>query len=141
MNILEILDLLTAYGAKFDQSDLFDIIAYFDAMIADHRIIGIDEDGKLIAILAVSVCEDVQPYYEKKLWHYRSHDPKGSIAYFEKLIAIKWNRDIRNLTYDQVISLFPSVRYGSWHRPRKETDDLIQVTRRLENVSSENSYQ
>lgn len=109
---------------------------YWKLMADDNRLITIEENGKWSVILTYSICDHYIAYENKGLWEYMNHDPNGSIFYVEKLIAVKWNRAIREALEETVVANYPNVKFGVWYRPGKNGENDRKVIYRVKNETS-----
>ena len=131
MNTEEIVQFMIETGAPIEADALLQIENYFNLMIGDERVMRIEDEGDLIAIVTYSICNDYFDYYAKDIWDYEPHNPLEDTVYVEKLISKRWNIALRKLISQKLIEKYPSLTRGIWHRARTNEDSIIKINRRF----------
>lgn len=105
---------------------------YFKQMASDGRLIIISKDDKFNALLTFSICEGYLPYANKDLWEYLPHNPEGRICFVEKLISLKWSREIFRQLEKEIVNRHPQIEQAVWFRPGKINERKVVYRRRHE---------
>lgn len=109
---------------KLLKNDVFheDLVkTYIECMGQDERIFMIEDQG----VLFYSICFKTGSFARKSLFKYLPHDVSGDICYVEKLVTRFWNRQIRDAFEEMIVSKYPNVKCGQFHRTK-----LITIRRR-----------
>ena len=130
MKTIEILKFMGEQGIRYKQDELQTIFNYVNSMIRDNRVIEIESQGKIEAILFISVSDNYEPFFKKTTWTYKPHDPRGKIIYVEKLVAKEWNKEMRMQFEELLTNLYPHFELGVWHRWAKWGDRKTIAFRR-----------
>ena len=120
--IKEILILLFKAGLKCDHRQLRKIYDYTLAMIRDSRAVMFYKDKKLIGIAYFSVCNSIDSYQDKPLWQYIPHNPAGEIVFIEKVVALKWNKHLRDLLEAEIAENYKNAKIAVAYRPSPAED-------------------
>lgn len=102
----------------------------------DERVIIISEDDKSHALVTFSICNDYKPYFQKNLWDYLPHDPKGTTCYIENIISDSWTGKLRRNLQHAITKKYPQIEWAVWHRPG-DLEDRV-VIRRIHEASLRN---
>jgi len=116
-------------GARFSEGTLTEMYQYVQSMLDDGRIIAIDDDQGIFAVIFFSICDDAEPFLKKGTWEFKPHIPHGRIAYIEKAVAKGWNKKVRKQLADLIYGKFPTVDSGKWHRWGKIGDREVNTRR------------
>lgn len=108
---------------------------YFERMAQDNRLIVIYANRQFNTMITFSICDDYEPFCEKKLFTYLPHKPDGKICYIEEMESKTWNRDIRKRLEEAIVSRYPKVEYAVWYRPTNNNDRKVLYKRRLHETS------
>ena len=135
MEAIELLKLMGEMGLHYKPLDLQETINYTSSMIDDERVIVIYENFFPCAVLFFSVTDTPKIYLKKGIWEYRPHNSHGKMVYIEKLVSTKWNRHMRGRIETELLTLYPKLERGVWHRDSKFGDRKVYTPRRVkENV-------
>lgn len=110
--------------------------SYLELMAQDERVIIINKEGVSHTLITFSLCNDIRPFVNKKLWDVIPHDPMGDTCYVEKIITDGWSKDIRLKLQDAILTKYSQVKWAVWYRPGKDNDR--KVTRRIYETSLRN---
>ncbi|MBU2052577.1 hypothetical protein KKH13_05210 [Patescibacteria group bacterium] len=108
--------LLFRAGLRCDKPSLLKIYDYTLSMLRDKRLAMFFHDEELIGIAYFSICNSIDNYQNKPCWQYISHDPLGHIAFIEKVVALKWNKQLRILLEHEITSRYGNVKLGVAYR-------------------------
>lgn len=140
MTISDILCVMGEAGAYFVREALPEAFTYVRRMVIDGRCITIkDDNGKDVGVIFFSVCDDYDPFYKKKRWHYLPHNPDGKILYVELIASSIWNKQIRIAFQEGILNRFPNLKTGVWHRWAKWGDRRVVSKERGLHVSHTHS--
>ena len=90
---------------------------YMNLMGKDKRtILIVDEEHGPFAIIAFSITNETLPYASKRTWEYMPHNPKGTICFIEKMIAVGFNRKMLDSVGKLIFESYPAVERGVWYR-------------------------
>jgi hypothetical protein len=132
----EVINFMGLCGMRYSRSLFLKIYDYIISMIDDERVIVAYRDNKPIMIAFFSICRDWEPYHNKNTWQYLRNESDGHIAYIEKIVAMEYNKELRNLIEEVIVERFPTTKYGVWHRHKKCTDVRVTCsTKEKANVS------
>ena len=129
MTTIEVLKTIGEMGGRYKISEFNSIGEYIFKMLTDKRIVDIEGFNGGRAIIFFSICDDYDPFYKKDTWTYRPHFPDGNIAYIEKLISTKWDREMRELFENEILKHYPNAEFGVWHRFAKWGDRKVMRRR------------
>lgn|SRR3990167_1683653 len=113
--ILDILLFMGERGLRYRTSEIEDVLYYTERMYKDDRIITIYDGETLNTVVFFSICNDYLNYLIKPTWIYKEHDKNGSISYIEKIVSVSYNKELRLLIEQLIISKYPSATIGKWH--------------------------
>jgi hypothetical protein len=122
---INILKFMGEQGMRFPRGSVMCILDYVKDMIRDKRVIELEYEDELQAVLFYSICHDSDKYLKKDTWAYKEHDEDGHIFYFEKMVAKKWNYKFHNQVYNFVTDKYPDVDILKWHKWGKMGDREI----------------
>ena len=131
MNTLNLVKILGELGGRFPKSKLPDIMYYLSNMLRDGRVILIKENGINYAVAFVSLGSDYNEYYKKGTWDYRKHDVTGRVLYVELIVCRQWNKHLRKLFQNELLSWFPQIEEAHWHRWASWGDRHITWRRKI----------
>ena len=98
-------------------------------MAHEGRAIILRDDDFNILVIFFSITDDYLPYAKKHTWEYMAHNPKGKICFIEKMIAKKWNKEIRKRVEEFIVRNYPSVEDAVWYRTKGLTNHKVTVRR------------
>ena len=110
------------HGIRYTEKELPSVLDYVSYMIANDRVIEIESERGIEAVIFLSVCDDFDTFYKKPTWIYKPHDPHGKIVYVEKMVATEWNRELRSQFKDFLVNRYPNADRAIWHRWAKWGD-------------------
>lgn len=113
---IRLLHFMGEMGIRYLKDEADDAIDYVMRMIADKRVIIIDEDGEGHTVLFFSVCHDSDKFLKKKTWEFKEHEPDGHIFYVEKVVSRKWSKSLTMKIHDIACEAYPQIELGMWHR-------------------------
>ena len=93
------------YGELF----LMNIFDYPYQMIKDKRVASIAENGKIVAIVFFSLCNDETEHLWNWDYEYHKHNPEGKILVLEGLVCKKFSFKIVKKMKDIFYTKFPQT--------------------------------
>lgn len=121
-------------GLMYKESEIDDAILYCANMLKDERIITINKDGEIYAVMFFSITDSADEFLIKKTWEYRPHHPEGRVIYVEKIVSKGWDKELRSILERVARTKHPQIEYGIWHKWAKWGDRMVITKRRLLNV-------
>ena len=127
MSVMQIIKFIRRMNPNIHYSMVHKMNLYFWRMMTNKRILMVWENRHPIAMICFSITNDTTKFQNKDIWKYLEHKPDGLICYVEKLIAKKWNKDIRNQLVSMGLSEFPQIKYVVFDRPAKEGNREVSI--------------
>ena len=90
-------------------------------MIKDGRVVSIAENGKIVAIVFFSLCNDETRHLWNFEYEYHPHNPEGKILVLEGLICKNLTFNIVKKMKEAFYSKFPQIEKTVWRRDKRET--------------------
>ena len=119
---LNILKFMGEVGMRFPRGSVFYVLNYVKLMVEDKRVIELETDGKIHAVLFYSLCYDTEKFLKKDTWEFKEHDKEGTVFYIEKMVASHWSIKLHNMVYDFVTDKYKEVEFLKWHKWSKIGD-------------------
>lgn len=101
---------------------------YIETMVHRNRLIAIEDENGLCAIITFFLTNDYETFYKKGLWDTPLDDDNGTQIYVDKMVCSKYSKDLRNALKETIEELFPLVEIGVYHRAPK--DRCVKIYRR-----------
>lgn len=101
---------------------------YLEKVIPMNRLIVIQKDNEIEALITFFITNDYERLYKKGSWEIPSEDPDGTQVYIDKMIARKWTPSLRRCVQEMLESKFSNTTEAYWHR--EPFDRLIRVRRK-----------
>lgn len=108
------------------------IIDYPYKMIRDGRVCSIIENGKVIAIVFFSLCNDETQYLWNWNYEYHSHNPNGKILVLEGLVCRDFNFKIVKKMKEIFYAKFPQIEKTVWRRDNHSNKKFTFTRRNYE---------
>lgn len=94
-------------------------IDYPYEMIRDGRVASIVENGKVVAIVFFSLCNDEIEHLWNWDYIYRKHNPAGKILVLEGLVCKNFNYEIVRKMKEIFYEKFPQIEKTVWRRDKR----------------------
>ena len=116
VRIGDIVDSFISWGQfiKIDQLHAFN--RYLKEMLRRNRVIIIENEGRIEAVICYFLTDDVSKFDNKPFWSTPYDSEDGDIIFIDKMVARKWTRELRSAIYDAVIEKYPFVEQAQWLR-------------------------
>lgn|SRR3990167_10559701 len=125
MNAYEILKLCIECGGIFKTRDYERAFLYFENMLRDGRILGLENEAGLQTALTFSICSDPERFRKKFCWDYLEHESMEENAFIEKIFSRVNDLWILKDMIDEGIKVvqerFPNVKRAYWQRIKKKS--------------------
>ena len=118
-------------GVRYRYSDVSGIMDYVTRMIEDGRVVAINGESGIHAVLFFAICHDWHPFHEKGSWIYLAHDQLGDTIYLESLVSKGWDKEVRAKFEEIITHKYPNLKQAVWHRWAKDGDREVKIQRRL----------
>ena len=103
-------------------------------MIKDGRVASIVDDGKIVAVVFFSLCNDETQHLWNYDYNYHYHDPKGKILVFEGFVCKNFNFRIVKKMKEMFYAKFPQIEKTIWRRDNRSKDRVFTLHRRQHEV-------
>jgi len=90
-------------------------------MMKDGRAISIAENGKIVAIVFFSLCNDETQHLWNFEYEYHPHNPSGRILVLEGLVCKNLTYSIIKKMKEAFYSKFPQIEKTVWRRDKRAT--------------------
>lgn len=105
---------------------------YLKEMLKMNRVMMIQNNGEIEAIILYYLTNDYEKLYKKKTWELAKDEPYGSQIYIDKMVCKKFTKEIRKALQEAIESEYPNVTLGVYHRAPK--DRCFKIYRRMAHV-------
>jgi len=112
MNNIDVVKFIIQYGGGFKNKDLSDASFYFQKMLGAGRVIGLYENGSLIAIMLYTLTNNPEVNKLLDTFDYVEQELESDTVLIDKVVAVKWNKSIRNHFESVLIELYPNIEYA-----------------------------
>ena len=89
-------------------------------MIKDGRVVSIAENGKVVAIVFFSLCNDETEHLWNWDYEYRTHNPDGKILVLEGLVCKDFHFGIVKKMKEVFYQKFPQIEKTVWRRDKRD---------------------
>jgi hypothetical protein len=94
---------------------------YVLRMMNDGRVASITNDGKIVAMVFFSLCNDETQHLWNWDYEYHPHNPKGKILVLEGLVCKNFTFEIVKKMKEVFYSRFPQIEKTVWRRDKRAT--------------------
>jgi hypothetical protein len=126
MNFYNIVHQFMLWGKEVKTDHIINFKNYLSEMLRRNRIIVIEDESGIACILAYFLTDDIEKFANRPMWSCPEDSDTGETFFVDKMVARKWNREIRNMVQDQVEKRFPFVSQAYWLREPKNRSVIIR---------------
>ena len=113
------------------------IIDYPYKMIRDRRVASVIENGKVIAIVFFSLCNDETQHLWNWDYEYHKHNPEGKILVLDGLVCKDFSFRIVKKMKEIFYNKFPQIEKTVWRRDNRG-NRVVTLNRRQHEVQYSN---
>lgn len=101
-------------------------------MLRDGRVVSIVEDGKVVAIVFFSLCNDETVHLWNWDYEYHPHNPQGKILVLDGLVCKNFTFSIVKKMKEVFYSKFPQIEKTMWRRDVRNENKVYTLRRHHE---------
>lgn len=137
MTFLDLASLFIRWGYLIKPHHYKNFELYFKEMLRRNRVMIVQNDTEIQAVLTYFLTDDYETLYKKSHWDIPRENPEGHQIYVDKMICKNWKVPIRRIVQDLIEDSFPNVMEGHYHRA--PYDRHIKIMRRRREHGIQNS--
>lgn len=99
---------------------------YIDQMLKRNRVIFIEENGQILALICFFLVDETASYSNRPFWSCPEDNENGHIFFVDKMIARKWTPSMRRFFERQIVDRFPQVDTAFWLREPNNRNVIIR---------------
>lgn len=134
MNISNLHLYFQSWGMLVRPGDVERFNQYATTMIRRNRVIVVNGDDGMEAILFYFVTDDRQKFANRPMWTTPEDQESGSTIFFDKMVARKWTKSLRLAVEKAIETKYPLAEEAFWLREPENRNVIIK--RRREHVHS-----
>jgi hypothetical protein len=98
---------------------MLDVVDYPYQMMKDGRVVSILENGKMVALVFFSLCDDETEHLWNWDYKYHPHNPNGKILVLEGLVCERFTFSIVKKMKEVFYEKFPQIEKTVWRRDNR----------------------
>lgn len=132
MKFNQLSNLFYSWGWKIRVEHYTAFSDYLNAMLKRERVMVIEDETGIQAVLLFFLTDDYNKVYKKRTWDIVSDTPQGHQIYIDKLICKHFTKPMRIAIEDAITTKFPQITHAIYHR--EPYDRRVLIHRRLVHV-------
>ena len=98
---------------------------YLHAMLKRNRVMVIEKDNEIVAVLLFFITYDYNKVYKKGSWDFIDDNEFGHQIYVDKLVCKHFDRDLHNAIEEAIVDKYPQVTEAIYHREPRDRRTII----------------
>lgn len=128
MRFHQLSQLFYSWGWQIKHQHYTGFSDYLHAMLKRERVMAIDKDGEIVAVILFFLTDDYNKVYKKGPWELVNDNPDGHQIYIDKLVCKNFDKPMRLAIEDAITSKYPNVTEAIYHR--EPFDRKVTIKRR-----------
>jgi len=129
MKFMDLAKLFYEWGWQIKPQHYEAFSRYLDSMLKRNRVMIIQNNSEVEAVILFYLTNDYEPFYKMKQWVIVPDDENGSQIYIAQMICKKWSKELRNSIREAIEEHFPNIDTVIYHRPPQDRCVKIKIGR------------
>ena len=131
MNLSNLHTYFQAWGKMVRPQEIGSFNRYVSRMLRRNRVIILNGEDGMEAILFYFLTDDVSLFNNRPLWSTPEDDENGHTIFIDKMVARKWTKLVRLAVQDAIEKKYPHVETAYWLREPLNRSVIIRRRREL----------
>lgn len=129
MTIYDILNSFIYWGKYVKSEQVPSFKRYISEMLRRNRVMVIDGDNGMEALICYFITDDVTKFNNRPLWSCPQDSERGHTIFIDKMVARHWTHALRREVQSSIEKKFPFIEQAYWLREPNNRSVIIKRRR------------